>query len=147
MRKYVDILCSVLEYVLAFMFIRGGLNILFGEVEPITLPGILTYLVGDAAIFVYGALFLTTGLLLLYGKWLKRRRVHRASLMIMYLTCIYVLVLAIMINGLAPGLLVTVAVGVVAAALWMRWKFKTEYLDHEQFQASVSEMRADLDKE
>lgn len=146
MRK-LDILYSVLEYVLAFMFIRGGFNILTNEIEPLTLPGLLTYLVGDAAIFVYGAAFLLTGLLLLYGKWMKQRRIHKFSLLVMYLTCIYVLVLAILLNGMDPGLLITVAVGLTAAALWVRFKFVTEYLDHDQFKQEVSDIRDELEEE
>lgn len=144
MRKAREIFYNVLEYVLAFMFIRGGINVLFGTTEPLQLPGLLTYLVGEAAIFVYGASFLATGLLLLYGKWFKKKRVHKTALLIMYLTCIYVLVLAIMLNGLSYGLLVTVAVGVVSAALWMRWKFKTEYLSSKQFSDAVESLRDDL---
>lgn len=126
---------SILEYVLAAMFIRGGLRILFFGVEPIQLPGILTYLVGEAAIFAYGAIFLFVGLLLIASKLLKHEGLHQFSLLSMYLICIYVLVLAIMINGLGWGLLLTVAVGITAAALWVRCKLKADYLDGTELAA------------
>lgn len=122
------IIYSLLEYVLAFMFIRGGLRILFFGTEPIQLPGILTYLVGEFAIFAYGAIFLFVGILLIASKLLKHEGLHQFSLLLMYLICIYVLVLAIMINGLGWGLLITVAVGITAAALWVRCKLQSDYL-------------------
>lgn len=140
MRKAREIFYNVLEYVLAFMFIRGGANILFFGVEPIVLPGILAYLVGEFAILGYGIMFLLTGLALLYAKWFKKKGLHKFVLLFMYLTCIYVLVLAIMINGLGWNLLITVAVGVTAAALWIRWKFKTEYISSAQFEKEIEEL-------
>lgn len=140
MKKTLEIFYSLVEYVLAAMFIRGGIRILFLGVEPIQLPGLLTYLVGEFAIFAYGCMFLFTGLLLLYGKWFKKKRCHKTALLTMYLTCIYVLVLAILINGLSSGLLVTVAVGVASAALWMRWKFKTEYIDGKEFKKEIEQL-------
>lgn len=144
MKRVREILYSVLEYVLAAMFIRGGVRILFFGTEPVALPGILSYLVGEAAIFVYGAMFLTTGVALLYAKWFKKKRLHKFILMFMYLTCIYVLVLAILINGLGWNLLLTVGVGVTAAALWIRWKFKTEYISPDEFDKTLEELRDDL---
>lgn len=139
-----EIFYSVLEYILAALWIRGGVNILFFGVEPVTLPGFLTYLVGAEAIVVYGCLFLLTGLSLLYAKWWKKKTLHKYVLMVMYLTCIYVLVLAVLINGLSSGLLLTIFAGVTSAALWIRWKFKTEYIDPGEFDKELEELRSDL---
>jgi len=145
MKKF-DIFCSILEYILAFMFIRGGISVIL-TAEAQVLPGVFAFLVGEVAIVLYGLLFLSTGLLLLYGKWLKQRRIHRFALFFMFLTCIYVLVLAIVINGLGSGLLLTLAVGLTAGGLWVHWKFKTEYIDTQKLQESVSELRAEIDEE
>jgi hypothetical protein len=144
MKRAREILYSVLEYALAAMFIRGGIRILFFDVEPVALPGILAYLVGEAAIFVYGAMFLLTGLLLIFAKLAKKKTLHKTILMVMYLTCIYVFALSVAINGIVIGQLLTVVIGVVAAALWIRWKFKTEYISPTEFDKTLEELRDDL---
>lgn len=131
------------EYVLAALFIRGGINVILNA-EPLVLPGIFTYLVGPVAILVYGALFLLTGLLMLYAKIGKRKRLHKHVLMTMYLTCIYVFILAVLLNGFTTGLLMTIAVGFVSAYLWLRWKIRTEYLDPAYFHKMTAELRDDL---
>lgn len=127
-----DMLCTVLEYALAFMFIRGGLLILISG-ESLVLPGILTYLVGAEAIVVYGAMFLITGILLVYAKLAKAKRLHKFILLFMFLTCVYVIALSIVINGLAPRLLISLTVALVSGAMWLRWKFRTEYIDTHTF--------------
>lgn len=140
MKRAREIVYSLVEYVLAALFIRGGINVLFFDVEPATLPGYLTYLVGEAAIFIYGAMFLVTGLLLLYAKWFRKKRCHKFALLVMYLTCIYVFVLSVMINGLSTGIILTVVVGIASAALWVRWKFKTEYIDINAFKKEIRQL-------
>lgn len=120
-----ELFYSIVEYLLAILFIQGGIKALFFS-EPVLVPGLLAYLVGGTAIHAYGFLFLLMGVLLLIAKWFKRRILRRNVLMAMYLTCIYVLVLAITVNGWYPRLLLTIAAGVTSAGLWMRCKLKTE---------------------
>lgn len=136
MRKYKELFYSLLEYILAGMFIQGGVKVFFFS-EPLVLPGIFHYLVGSFAIDLYGITFFLIGCSLLAGKWLKKKSLHKFSLLTMYLVCVYVLVLAIMLHGLGWNLLTTVLVGVTAAGLWMRWKFKTEYISTENFRSAV----------
>ena len=129
---------SILEYVLAIMFIQGGARVfLFSEAQ--VLPGIFTILVGQYAIYLYGLFFFGLGIALLAAKIFKKTGLHKNSLLLMYLSTVYVLVLAIAINGLGFGLLLTVTVGLVAAFLWLRSKLDTEYVDPQEFAAEELE--------
>lgn len=139
-----EIFYSIVEYVLAALWIRGGINILFFDVEPVALPGVFTYLVGDVAIYVYGCMFLLTGLSLLYAKWWKKKTLHKFTLMFMYLTCLYVFALSVAIFGIATSQILTVVAGISSAALWVRWKFKTEYINPDEFDKTLEELRNDL---
>lgn len=130
---------SGLEYILALMFIQGGIRTLLFA-DPVVLPGIFSYLVGSAAVYVYGALFLTSGLLLLYAKIRKHKKLHKHLLMAMFLTCVYVLILALAINGFVPRLILTVSVGAVAAYSWLRWTIRTEYINPKDFASDIDKL-------
>lgn len=120
MKKFLE---NAAEYVLALLFIVGGINVLLFS-NPIILPPDVFYqfLVGQLAIYVYGALFTITGLALLIAKWLGKDRVHTDVIMIMYLICVYVFTLSLVIYGLTGDLISTVLTGIVAAVLWLRRK-------------------------
>lgn len=127
-----NIIFHVIEYALAFLFIRGGISVFFLATPPLDVPSALTLLVGALAIDIYGVLFFLTGVALVISKWLKRRKVHKASLFIMWLTCVYVLVLSIALSGLSWDLWLTVVCALASAVAWLRWKINTDYLDPEE---------------
>ena len=118
---------GAVEYFLAFLFMWGGFNALGAEVPSLTGP--LALLVGQYVIYFYAAFFFFTGALLLYAKLRKKKYAHKSALVLMYLTCVYVTILSIAIDGITFGLLPNILVGVAAAYLWIRWKFRTEYFD------------------
>lgn len=138
-----DKLYSAVEYVLAALFIYGGFNSLFSD--PLeTFSPVYDLLAGQEAIYVYAIIFLATGFSLLIAKLFKYKKVHRVSLAVMYLTCLYVLILSYLIGVLSAGSLLTVFAGVAAAACWVRWKLKTEYIDPDHFSAELEDLRDDL---
>lgn len=118
------------------MFIRGGFNALTPDDLP-TPTGVVARLVEPWIVVAYGIFWLVLGLGLLVGKWFKRRRLHGYSLMGMYLTCIYVLVLSWTINGLEWGQLVAATVGVVSALLYLRWKHVLREMEDETDRRAV----------
>lgn len=127
-----DRVYSILEYVLAALFIRGGVMI-FLFFEPPEAPSILTLLVGEAAIYGYGIFFAMTGLALLYAKLCKNKKVHKWALFAMFIICCYVFGLSVAIAGLSMDLATTVIVGIASAVLYLRWKMRTEYVDPAEF--------------
>lgn len=132
MKNFVENLCHVLEYFLAFMFIQGAVRILAFGADPVALPGFFSYLVGDVAIVVYALSWLVMGSLLIYSKWFSQPKVHKWSLFAMYVTCVYVLALSVAINGIVIGQLLSLSVGIIAAGLWLRWKVRTEYMTKQE---------------
>lgn len=122
---------GAIEYFLALLFMWGGINALSAEIPA--LSGVTAFLVGKYFIYFYAAFFFFTGALLLYAKLRKRRNAHKTALVIMYLTCVYVTVLSIAISGITFGLIPNLAVGIVSAYLWLRWKFRTEYFDPKTY--------------
>jgi len=135
-------LFSALEYALAALWIYGGINSFFAN--PLSGPSpIYELLAGQEAIYFYALLFFVNGALLVYAKVFKKKKLHLVSLAGMYLTCIYVLILSYLLGVLSLGSLLTVAAGVAAAVCWMRWKFRTEYLNPEQFRESLNDLRDD----
>ncbi len=120
--RVVRYVIHTLEFVLAAMFIHGGIRVFFIDDVPNVL-GLLHYLANQEAIYVYGVLWTATGLSLVLGKVFKWRRIHGLSLMVMYLTCLYVLILSALINGFTLGMITTVTVGIISAVLYLRWKY------------------------
>lgn len=137
-----DKIYSIVEYLLAGLWLYGGINSFFAN--PLDGPApIYDLLASQEAIYVYAVLFFLNGLLLLYAKIFKRKKTHLVALTGMYLTCIYVLILSYLLGVLSGGSLLTVTAGVAAAVCWMRWKFKTEYLSPEQFRDDAVDLRDD----
>lgn len=131
---------SALEYLLAFMFIQGGIKVFLFS-EPLVLPGIFMYLVGQYAIYLYGLIFFLSGAALAFAKFKNRKKWHKYSLMAMYLECIYVIILSTALNGLTLGLSSTFVVAIASGYLWLQWKFKTEYIDPKDFFDDRAELR------
>lgn len=125
---------GLLEYVLAFLFIRGGLSIFLFAVAPLQVPAVLTLLTGDFAINVYGLFFALTGVALLLAKWFKRAKVRKWTLFTMFIICCYVFGLSVAIDGLSTDQWLTVVVGIVSGALYLRWKMLTEYVSKEEYE-------------
>jgi phosphatidylserine synthase len=131
---------SLLEWVLIILFIRGGVvTLLFAD--PLVVPGILQYLTGAAAVYVYGALILLTGLLLLYAKLRHRKKLHKHTLMAMFLICIYIFILAVSLVGWTNMMFLTIGVALASGYLWMRWTIRTEYINPKQFAEDVHKLR------
>lgn len=140
MTNKLDKFFSLLEVLLGIQWIYGGINTFFAN--PISTPSPLySFLVGEGAIVFYAIFFLATGLALLAAKFFKKKRLKSVSLVTMYLTCLYVFLLSILVLGPSWSLVQTVVVGVIAAACWLRWKFKTQYLNPKDFHKSTAELR------
>src|SRR6266540_4313473 len=111
------------EFLLAFLFIQGGIRVL-GLDELPDVPGFLGYLASQYAIYFYGILWILAGIGLVYGKACQKKAIHGWSLMIMYLSCVYVLVLGMAINGIHWRMLTTLGVSFLSGGLYLRWKYR-----------------------
>lgn len=130
MKKAIKFVIHTLEFVLAAMFIQGGIRAFMIDDLPKVL-GPLHYLANQEAIYVYGVMWFSTGASLVVAKVRRLRKLHGFSLMVMYLTCLYVLILGALINGFHLGMLTTVAIGIISAVLYLRWKYNLHNKEDE----------------
>lgn len=143
MRKFKDYLAHFLEWALVALFALGSIQTI--GAPPLTGEGFLVvWLGGEAALIVYGVWFGAIAVWLALSKIFRWKQAHKNALAAIYLTTIYTFSLAWAIFGLDWSLIDDVVVGVVAAALWLRWKLKTEYIDPNQFEDELAELRDDL---
>lgn len=130
MNKLTNRLANIAEFILAIMFIQGGVRVMFAQ--PLLLDGPLSYLTGGFALITYALMWIGIGVVLLFAKWKRHNKIHKHALFAMFATCTYVLVLSVAITGIQTGQILTVVVGLVAGACWLNWKIKTEYVEYEQ---------------
>lgn len=144
MRRFFDKAQSFTEYVIAALFIYGGLS-LIGH-PPIEAEGVLWILLGGTgALYVYMVWFLFLGSALLYAKLRQRKKLHKNILLCIYLTTIYTATLAVAFFGFhITHILDDLVVGLLSALFWIRWKFRTEYIDPVEFQKTIEKYRDDL---
>lgn len=133
MEKFKDGLRHVGEYLLILVYLLAAV----GEVtsaEPVT-QGVLGWLFSDPMIaWIYASWFVIMSLTLLASKIFKWTKVHKFTLAAMYLTTVYTISLSVALFGLEGAAIVDDGIiGATAAACWLRWKFKTEYVHPEDF--------------
>lgn len=139
MGKLADRSQSVGEYIISLVFIFGGISVAFSE-PLIGATGILALLSSKVAALVYSFFFTLEGMILLLGKALKMKRLHKNILMVMYLTTIFTFFLEFAIIGWSWYLLDSPIVGGLCAMFWLRWKIKTEYITVDEFDKDIAEL-------
>ena len=131
---------SVAEYVIALIFVFGGISVAFAD--PLAgATGILGILSSKAAALVYSVLFVTEGLVLFGAKAFKLKKLHKNILMTMYLTTIFTFCLEWALIGWSWYLLDSPIIGGLCAMFWLRWKIKTEYITVDEFDKDVAELK------
>lgn len=133
MDKITEQALSAIKYIISVFMMFYGVARAFGPIKP--LDGDLGVLYSSRLFLVImGIIFFASGLVLLLGKINRRKKMVGYGLGLVYLCFLF----GTVINGMAtdwrfaawgPNLLCTIIVGV----LWLRWKFKTEYVDPKHF--------------
>lgn len=90
--------------------------------------------------FLYGA----EAVALMIAKFFKNKRVRKHILMFIYLTGFFTTLMSILVGGFSPKIIDNFVVAVLAAACWLYWKFKTEYINQDVILESTLELRQDL---
>jgi len=144
MRKFLDVTQSIFEYLVSLLFIYGGVSLI--GMPPLEGEGVIVLVFGgQIALYIYMIWFILLGVGLIFSKWAKKKKLHKNVLMSMYLTTIYTATLATALLGFdIINILDDIVVGVVTAAMWLRWKLLTEYIDPNQFYKEIEELRDDL---
>lgn len=141
MARYYDRIHSWSEWLVALVMIFGGISLFFSD--PVSTGGPITRVLGSlAAGIIYGVIFSFSGLVLMFSKYLKKKKTHKYALMAIYLISIYTFALEVALIGWSWFLLDSVAIFLMTGIAWVRWKHKTEYLDPDEFQKFVREINA-----
>jgi hypothetical protein len=144
MKKYIGLYAehafSVLKYAIAGLTIVAGVGAMVAPLTPMPAP--LGFLYGTrVGLVLFGALTVSCGFSLLYGKATRSRQWTGRGLMACYMCFVF----ATLIQGLAfawdPGTWVANAIfALITGALFLRWKFKTSYIDPNHFRKEIEEL-------
>lgn len=144
MQKYGEMALIIVKYLLVGVTFFGGITTMFSPVTPAA--GALGLIYSSRiTLIILGVIIMGCALALLYGR-LRRSRVWTGrGLMAVY--CCYFF--AALLNGAAFGWtpdawLPNMLLAFIAGILWLRWKFKTEYIDPQHFKDAV-ELRYNSD--
>lgn len=118
---------NIVEWLIVLVTIVGGISLLFAD--PITSGSFIADILGTkSAGLAYFASLFVPGVCLGVAKVRKLRALHKYSLMSVYLVSIWLVVIETILLGPTFFVIDEIVLGVAAAACWLRWKFKTEYL-------------------
>lgn len=118
----------------------GGIKILLallmmygGVVTALSTPGVYPtefgwFFSSRLTLVTYGLLLFVPGATLMYGKIKGRRRWVGRSLMAIYLVVLFAMFSEWLVLGSLVTVVDNIVVAVIAAGLWLWWKFKTEYI-------------------
>lgn len=143
-RKWSNRLISGLEYFIGAYLVFNGLLTVFADPDD-SVVGLMHILYGThLGLIIAGLIIAASGLTLLVSKIKKLKKTHGRGLFYVYLCYLFATILNFIAYG-GTASWVGNAIGIlVVGALWLRWKFKTEYVNPRQFRNKTIDMRNDL---
>ena len=99
------------------------------------------FLSSDVSLYIVAGIFLVLGAMLGASKIFKRKRLHKNALFWTYITLVYVTVLEGIVSGFGWVLFDNALLMVGIAYAWLRWKFRTEYVDTKKFHRHAARLR------
>lgn len=144
MGKISDRTFDVIEYFLAFVWALAAVSAIL--TDPFAGQGPIAAVVGNqAALYFWATLFASIAVTLVFAKIKKKKRLHKYVLLASYLLATFTFILELLLfGGLTIEAVDSIVFMVVSGALWLRWKFKTEYIDPAAFRKYTNGMRDDL---
>lgn len=133
MKKWSSRLISGFKWILSIFMMYAGISTAISPIVPI--EGTLDFLYNSRTMLVLiGIAFFVSGAILFYGKWRKKRKATGIGLMAIYLCFVFATILqAIVYAGDPAAWISNFIVSMITGALWLRWKFQTEYVDPKIF--------------
>jgi hypothetical protein len=133
---------SVVKYLL------GGITILAGfmtATNPITpLDGALGWLYSSRpSLVLLGSFAIVFGSYLIWAKIKKYKKHTGRALMLLYMLYTFAALLQMIATGFLAGI-PNLVVAVIFGLLFLRWRFKTSYIDPKHFVDTVEPLRTDL---
>lgn len=135
------VLIQVLEWLIAIYMLLGGVSTAFSPTRPF--DGALgAVFASRTSLVIIGVIIFLSGLLLLTGKIFSKKKLHGYGLLAIYLVNVFILFLEIIVFQMEVIRWVeSVLLAALCAILWLRWKFKTEYIDMKEIRKLRQEVR------
>lgn len=142
MRRVFNVVLSVFEYLVAAYMIFAGVVTMIIEPDP-AVTNFMKLLYGTrTGVIIVGLIIAASGLILLVGKIRKSKKLHGRGLFYTYLCFFFAAILNYIAYSGDPTVWVSnVIMAAIIAALWLRWRLKTEYLDPTFFRESTKHLR------
>ena len=133
---------SAFKYFMAVALMLNGLTTaIFGEVDDGTVALGWIYQ-SHTVLAIFGIIIFLCGLTLFIGKILKRRNLTGQGLMAVFCCYLFATVLQYIAYAGDPSAWVVNAIFAVAMGLlYLRWRFKTAYIDPNHFRDDVEKLR------
>jgi uncharacterized membrane protein YccC len=144
MRRILNIFISVLEYFIGgYLMFNGGFTIIADPDE--TVVGLMHLLYGThIGLVIAGILVLLSGFTLVMSKIRKSNKWHGRGLFFVYLCYTFATVLNYVAYHGILGLWLGNAIGaLVVGILWLRWKFKNDYLNPRHMYSEIRQIKPD----
>src|SRR5690349_16579468 len=135
MRKFREGLRHTGEWFLVVVFLASSLDT---AASPVLEGGPIAQIFGgEVALWIYTIAFAAVALCLAASKIWRKKRLHKHSLLAMYLLTLWTTILTMSLVGYNSEFWLSaiddIIIGAIAAACWLAWKFKTEYVSRRQF--------------
>jgi hypothetical protein len=145
MKRAFEIIVSVFEYIVGgYMIFAGIVTTILDPDQSVT--NFMHFLYGTrTGVVVVGLIIAAAGIILLVGKIRRSKKLHGRGLFCTYLCFLFAAVLNYVAYAGDPTVWVSnIIMAAIIAALWLRWKMLTNYLNPKQFRKTAERYRTDL---
>lgn len=141
--KWSERAISVFKYLIAGYMMLAGAVTTVAEQLPTTGP--LGFLYSSrVSLVIIGLLIFTAGAVLLYGKIRKSKRWTGRGLFYVYMCFLFASILNYIAYSGDPTTWVSnLVVAGITGTLYLRWKFKTEYINPNHFKKDINDLLKD----
>lgn len=140
--KFRNRLQHVLEILIILLLVVGGVSLFFAE--PFSGAGPVAQVLGSVyAGYFYATVFITEALALVVAKVFKKKTLRKNSLMVIYLTLLFTILLEFLLTGFGVEIIDNVLASIAAGWCWLHWKLRTEYVDPATFETDIDGLRDD----
>lgn len=133
------------KYPLAIYAVVSGLATSFRV--PVPLEGLFGLLYGSRPVLIISGIIITiSGLILMYGRFKRRRKIVGLGLMLIYISFLYTGTLNLLTDQIFIYYVTDFMAAALAAGLWIYWRFRTEYIQPRYFRADLIEIQRDMNE-
>lgn len=137
--RYVEYGIGGFKYVIAVFMMYAGIATIVAPIEPIS--GSLGFIYNTRFFLaLFGSTFFLCGLTLFMGKIRKDKTLVGYGLMSIYCCFLFFGITNCVVYGLYGGI-GNLIMAAITGALWLRWKFKTAYINPNHFKRQVNRIQ------